>query len=474
MTTAAPQREKRGFKMPSAYTVLILIILVIAAVSMIIVDPMITKATLPNVVMAPVLGFVDAIDVSLFVLVLGGFLGVINKTGVLYKGIANIVKRLKGRELLLIPILMIIFSIGGTTYGMAEETIAFYSLIVATMMAAGFDSMVGAAVILLGAGAGVLGSTINPFAISVAVDTAKAAGIEANQGTIILLGTILWLTTLAICIWFVMNYAKKVHNNLGASILSQQELNDAHEAFNSDKKGEDTTLSGRGKIVLSLFAFAFVVMIVSLIPWESFGVTAFNSWTAWLTGESFGNWYFRELAAWFFIISVVCGLVYRLKEKEIVDAFIAGAGDMIGVALVIAVSRGIYVIMESTNLNNFILTHSANALNGMNAVPFTVMSYIIYVGLSFLIPSTSGLATGSMGIFAPLAQSLNLSPNVMIMIFSAACGLVNLITPTSGVVMGGLAISKIDFSSWVKFSLKVIATILVANIIILSIAMLLL
>ena len=156
------------------------------------------------------------------------------------------------------------------------------------------------------------------------------------------------------------------------------------------------------------------------------------------------------------------------------DSFIAGAGDMIGVALVIAVSRGIYVIMSDTNLNSFILTHSANALNGMNAVPFTIMSYIIYIGLSFLIPSTSGLATGSIGIFAPLAQSLNLSPNVMIMIFAAACGLVNLITPTSGVVMGGLAISKIDFSSWVKFSLKIVATIFVVNIIVLSVAMLVL
>ena len=468
------QQERKKFKMPSAYTVLILIILVIAAVSLVIVDPTITKASIPNVVMAPILGFVDAIDVSLFVLILGGFLGVINRTGVLYKGIASVVKKLNGKELLLIPILMIIFSVGGTTYGMAEETIAFYSLIVATMMAAGFDSLVGAAVILLGAGAGVLGSTINPFAISVAVDTAKAAGIETNQGTIILLGAILWITTLTICIWYVISYAKKVYKNSGASLLSKQEINNAYEAFHSDKKVEKTTLNLREKIVLSLFGFSFLVMIVSLIPWENFGVTIFNSWTNWLTGESFGNWYFRELAAWFLIISIVCGIVYKLKEKEIVDSFIAGAGDMIGVALVIAVSRGIYVIMENTNLNNFILNHSSNALNGMNAVPFTIMAYIIYLGLSFLIPSTSGLATGSIGIFAPLAQSLNLSPEVMIMIFSAACGLINLITPTSGVVMGGLAISKIDFSSWIKFSIKVVATILVTNIIILSIAMLVL
>ena len=217
-----------------------------------------------------------------------------------------------------------------------------------------------------------------------------------------------------------------------------------------------------------------MIMIISLIPWGNFGITFFDSWTSWLTGESFGNWYFRELAAWFLIIAIISGIIYGLKEREIVDSFIAGSADMIGVALVIAVSRGIYVILTDTNLNEYILTHAANTLNGMHSVPFTIMSYIIYIGLSFLIPSTSGLATGSMGIFAPLAQSLNLSPDVMIMIFTAACGLVNLITPTSGVVMGGLAISKVEFSSWVKFTLKILATIFVVNIIILSIAMVIL
>lgn len=474
MTTTATQNEKKRFKMPSAYTILILIILIIAVVSLIIADPMIKKATLPDVVMAPILGFADAFDISLFVLILGGFLGVINRTGVLYKGIASVVKKLKGKELLLIPVLMIIFSIGGTTFGMAEETIAFYSLIVATMMAAGFDPTVGAATILLGAGAGVLGSTINPFAISVAIDTAKNAGIETNQGTIILLGAILWLSTVAICIWYVMSYAKKVHNNIGASILSNHEISAANEAFLSDKNVEDTTLDFRGKSVLFLFAFSFLVMILSLIPWQSFGITIFDSWTSWLNGESFGNWYFREIAAWFLIISIVCGLVYRMKESEIVDSFIAGAGDMIGVALVIAVSRGIYVIMAETNINNFLLEQAAGALKNLDALPFTIISYVIYLVLSFLIPSSSGLATASVGIFTPLAQSLSLSPNVMIMIFSAANGLVNLATPTSGVVMGGLAISKIEFSSWIKFAFKVIATIFVVNIIILSVAMIVL
>lgn len=464
-------KKKSSFKMPTAYTVLIFIILVLAGVSFIVADPMIKKASISDVVMTPILGFKNAMDVSLFVLVIGGFLGVINKTGVLYNAIAIVVKKLGGRELLLIPILMIIFSIGGTTFGMAEETVAFYSLIVATMMAAGFDSIVGAAIILLGAGAGVLGSTINPFAISVAVDTARESGVETNQGKIIFLGAILWITTIAICIWFVMSYAKKVHNNLGRSILSSREKDEAMKMFSSEKKEENAKFSLKDKVVLILFGLSFLIMILSLIPWEDFGITAFRSWTSWLTGEPFGGWYFQELSAWFFIMSVVIGIIYRFKEREIVEAFISGASDMIGVALVIAVSRGISVIMTSTNLSEYFLTNAASALGGMSPILFTVMAYIIYIGLSFLIPSTSGLATGSMGIFAPLAVSLGLSPNVMIIIFSAACGLVNLVTPTSGVVMGGLAIAKIEYTSWIKFVAKVIATIFIVDAVILSIAM---
>lgn len=154
-------------------------------------------------------GFLDAIDVCLFILILGGFLGLTGGTGALEAGIAHVVRRFQGREMILIPILMFLFSIGGTTYGMAEETMAFYALITATMIAAGFDAMVGAAVILVGAGVGVLGSTVNPFAVSAAIDAIQGSGREIviDQGIILLIGTVLWLICLAAGIWFVMRYA---------------------------------------------------------------------------------------------------------------------------------------------------------------------------------------------------------------------------------------------------------------------------
>ncbi|MEG0404563.1 MAG: YfcC family protein, partial [Anaerorhabdus sp.] len=173
-------------------------------------------------------------------------------------------------------------------------------------------------------------------------------------------------------------------------------------------------------------------------------------------------------------MAIVVGLVYRLKETEIVNSFMAGVGDMVGVALVVAVSRGITVIMASTGLQTYILNAAATALQGINSGLFASMSYLIYIGLSFLIPSTSGLANGSLPVFGPLTVKLGLSPEVMIMIFSAGSGIVNLITPTSGVVMGGLATSHVGWGTWIKFVSKILLCIFIMSVVVLSVAMMIL
>ncbi|MEG2251007.1 MAG: YfcC family protein [Bacilli bacterium] len=465
------ETKKRGFRMPSAFSVLLLIIFILAIVTNIINSKSVTGATVPMVVMSPISGFVDAIDVALFVMIIGGFLGVVTKTEALQAGIAKVVEKLKGKEMIMIPILMFIFSLGGTSYGMAEETIAFYALIVGTMMFAGFDSLTGAAIILLGAGVGVLGSTVNPFAVGAAID-ALPEGVVVNQGVVITLGAILWITSYLIATIYVMRYAKKVKAKKEASLLTQEEKVSSEKLFlKNDSKEETPKLTGKRKAILCIFALSFVVMILSLIPWGDFNVTIFQKSTKFLTGLPFGEWYFQELSAWFFIMAVVVGLIYRLKEKEIVNSFVSGCADMMGVALVIAVSRGISVIMGQTGLGDYILVNAANALEGVSTWLFTGLSYFLYLGLSFLIPSTSGLAGASMPIMGGLADALKLSPEVMIMIFCSACGVVNLVTPTSAVVMGGLATSKIEFSTWIKFVWKVLLALIVANIVILSIAM---
>ncbi len=425
-------------------------------------------AKLSQVLMSPILGFEDAIDVGIFIMMLGGLLAVINKTGALETGIKVLVRKLKGRELLLIPILMFIFSICGSTYGMLEETVGFYVLLAATMMAAGMDPLVGAAVILLGAGSGCLGSTINPFATGVAL-SALPEGVTANHGLVLLIATFIWLTTLGICILFVMNYAKKVKKDKGSTILSLREQKQAEKKFgNFYKKDEkEVNLTGKQKLTLVLFALTFLVMIIGFIPWGEFDITFFDSFTGWLTGSSLGNWWFYEAALWFLIMSILIAIINKFGEKGFIDTFVDGADDMIGVILVIAIARGASVLMGQTYLDNYIIYNAADLLAKVPEMLFVPLNYILHIVLSILVPSSSGLATLSTPIIAPLAAQLGYSVEVTIMTLVSANGLVNLISPTCGAIMGGLALAKIEYSTWFRWAFKVVLTIAIANIFVL-------
>ena len=429
-------------------------------------------AKLSDVLMAPILGFADSIDVCVFVLILGGFLAIVTKTGALETGIHVLVKKLKGKELILIPILMFIFSVGGTTYGMLEETVGFYVLLAATMMAAGMDPLVGSATILLGAGSGVLGSTINPFATGAAI-AALPAGVQVNQGAIILIGTFLWLTTLLISVIFVMTYAAKVKKDKGSTFLSLREQKNAERKFgNYAEKFEDKEikLSIKQRITLVLFGITFLVMIVGFIPWGEFNITFFDKFTGWLTGSTFGNWYFNESSLWFLIMAIIIGIVNKMGEKGIVDTFVDGADDMVGVILIIALARGASVLMSVTHLDNYIIYNAANILKNVPEFIFTPLNYILHVILSILVPSSSGLATLSTPIIGPLASELGYNVEATIMTLVSANGLVNLITPTCGAIMGGLALAKVEYSTWFKWALKIVLTIALANIIVLTLA----
>ena len=483
-------KKKRG--MPSSFTILLALLAIVAVITVIVSGTSggeVTAARLSDFCTAPVKGFADALPVCLFVMILGGFLGMMTETGALDNGIAVLVQKLKGNEIMLIPVLMFIFSLGGTTYGMCEETVPFYALLAATMMAAGFDPMVGAATVLLGAGCGCLGSTVNPFAVGAAVDALTGVGIEVNQSIIIGLGAVLWIVTTAMSIVFVMSYAKKVKADKGSTILSMQELKDAEETHGkaASEVHKEVKLTGRQKGVLIAFAFTFVVMIVGFIPladlnegvanffdagavYDADGNAIVQGWSALITGLPIGQWYFDEASTWFFLMAVLIGIIGGLSEKQIVNTFITGAADMMSVVLVIALARGISVLMASTGLDVYVLDAAANALSGLSGVIFAPMSFLVYFGLSFLSPSTSGMATVSMPIMGPLAVKLGFSPEVMVMIYSAAIGIVNLFTPTSGAIMGGLALAKIEWTTWLKFALQLIVALSVVCAIILTVA----
>ena len=426
-------------------------------------------AELYQILMAPILGFADAIDVCIFIMMLGGLLAVVARTKALETGIKILVQKLHGKEYLLILLLMFIFSILGTTYGFLEESVGFYVLIAATMFAAGMDPLVGVATILLGAGSGVLGSTINPFATGVALSAMKDAGVEYSQGTIILIAVVLWLTTLAISAFFVVKYAKKVQRDKGSTFLSLREQAAAEKAYGKFLKAQDESdkLSGRQIATLIIFGITFLVMIVGFIPWGEFGITFFDSWTGWLTGSSLGNWWFYEAALWFLLCAILIAIVNRQGEHGFVDAFVDGADDMIGVILVIAVARGASVLMSQTMLDNYIIYNASNFLATLPEMAFVPLNYLLHVVLSVLVPSSSGLATLSTPIIAPVAANLGYSTNVAAMTIVAANGLVNLITPTCGAIMGGLALAKVDYSTWFKWGIRVVACIAIINIVVL-------
>jgi len=386
---------------------------------------------LVDILMAPIQGFYDpisyaarAVDVALFVLVIGGFLSVVTQTGAIDAGIAGTMKRLTGREKWMIPILMGLFALGGTVYGMAEETIPFYALLIPVMIAAGYDSIVGVAIIMIGAGIGCLGSTINPFATVIASNAAEINFMEgfALRATILVLG---WIA----CVVYVMRYAEKVKQNPELSIVShQRESNLDH--FLHGKQQQTPEFTTTRKIVLAIFGITFVIMM----------------W-----GVSIAGWWMAELSALFIGSSIVVGLVARMSETEVTESFVNGARDLLGVALIIAIARGLVVVMDNGNITHTILNYAEGLLGGLHEVAFINAIYWIEMVMCLVVPSSSGLAVLSMPILAPLADFAGVSRELVVTAYQSASGLPNLVTPTSGVVMGGLAIGRVAYPLWLKF-----------------------
>jgi uncharacterized ion transporter superfamily protein YfcC len=395
-----------------------------------------------------------AIDVAMFVLIIGGFLGVTMKTGAINAGIAWVVAKLKGKEKWMFPILMTIFAIGGTTYGMAEETLAFYALIITVMLAAGYDGLAAGALILLGAGIGVIGSTINPFATGIASGFAGATISEGLVGRLVILviGTIIGII-------FVVRYAERVKKDPSKSLIYDEKAVNEAQFMSGSAEGTDFgKFTTRHKVILLLFFLAFVVMVFGVIPWADLGLPIPTWW-----------WWFPEMTANFLFFGILIGIVGGLSEKNLVDTFIEGAKDMLGVALIIGVARGITVIMNNGLITDTVLYWAEQAVAGLGGVGFVIVTYILYLPLSFLIPSSSGLATVSMPIMAPLAQFAHVPSYLVVTAYQTANGLVNLVTPTSAVVMGGLAIARVGYGVWWRFVWPVLILLMILSILVLAV-----
>ena len=444
----------KNFRMPTAYTILIILLILVAAATWLIpagaydregeeqtpvagsyhqVEQQPQGAG--DVILASFQGFYDAVDVALFILMVGGFLGVVMATGAIDAGVSNVVRLLGGREIFLIPVLMILFSLGGTSFGMWEETMAFYPLLIPVFIAAGYDALVGISVVLLGSGAGVLASTVNPFATGIA---SGFAGVSLGDGLVVRI--IMLVVFDAAAIWYVMAYAARVRNHPERSLTAG-----LAPAGTAKKGGDIPALDGRRKLVLALFALVFLVMIYAVIPFDEIGLPIPTL-----------SWWFPELSGLFFVGGAVIGLAYGLGEEKTAETFVAGASELVGVALIIGISRGITVLMDGGQITDTVLYWGERALEGTGSVAFLVLVYLIYLPLSVLIPSSSGLATLSIPIVAPLGQFAGVGGELIVTAFQSASGLVNIVTPTAAVVMGGLALGNVPYDRWLRFVWKLI------------------
>jgi uncharacterized ion transporter superfamily protein YfcC len=397
--------------------------------------------------------------IFLFVLAVGAFITVTMKTESIQTGIGRLALRFRHSGSVLIVILMFVFALGGTSYGMAEETLGFFVLLVPLTLALGYDRLVGAAIIFLGAGTGVLASTVNPFATGVASD---AAGITLGDG--IGLRLLMFVVLVPLAMAYVIWYARRISAHPEKSIVGVSP-SDAEEARSLIT--DVPALTGRQRGILTLFLGTFVVMIYGFIPWNDLWQEGFNKS---FPLPTFSDFYFPEAATLFLVMAVVIGLIGGFGEEGTVNSIIAGAADFLGAGLIIVLARGVTVVMRNAYMTDTLLHWMEKAVSGSSAATFGVLVYLINIPIAFLVPSTSGHAALVMPILAPLSDFAGVNRAVVVTAYQSASGLVNLVTPTSAVIMGGLALSKVGYDRYLRFVWPFLLAVFVISCIFIGVA----
>ncbi|OAN13111.1 hypothetical protein A3K86_15720 [Photobacterium jeanii] len=383
---------------------------------------------------APIQGMYQSIDVVFFVLVIGGFIGIVNHSGAFSAGINRLSHAMTGKETWLIVIVTALIALGGTSFGMAEETIAFYPILVPIFIAAGYDAIVALAAIYLGSSIGTMCSTVNPFSTIIA---SNAAGINWTLGlnsrlALLIIGTIA-------CMLYIIRYAKKVKADPTQSLIYSQKKEIEERFLGNMTSGEDNTkLKKHHSLILALFASTFFIMV--------YGVSSLG-------------WWFEEMTTLFFVSSIIIAIVDRIPEKQFVREFIQGANDLLGVALIIAIARGVTVLMDNGMISDSILHTSAAMVDGMDKGFFIVVMMFLFAGISFFVPSSSGLAVLSMPIMAPLADVVGVPRDNIVSAYQFGMGLMAFITPT-GLVLASLAMVNVTFDKWLKFVMPLLLVLI--------------
>lgn len=420
------------------------------------------------------------IGVIAFIMAIGAFISVSFATRALEVAVGALANRLASKGWMLIVAVMLLFSILGSTMGFSVETFGFYALFIPLLAALGYDRLTTAAMIILGALTGVLGSTVNPFSIGVA---SGEAGVPLGEG--IGLRMLLWAVLTAMSIGWVLRYAAKIRKDPDASLVGWEDP-DAEDASDTDKmaedlehepEGTDHTLTSTQKWVLVVTIATFALMIFSVIPWSSILGSTTGPADYYLdhetTAEPFAwelNWWFPQLAMLFIFASIIVGVIARMKESEIVRLIGAGAADMIGPALVVSLAGGVSALMTNTQTLDTILNSMEQLVSGVSAAGFAVVVTIINIPLALLVPSTSGHAALAMPLLAPLADFAQVSRPTTITAWMTGAGLTMLWAPTQVVVVGGLAIAKVGYDKYLRFVWPLVVAMFVVSAIILAVA----
>ena len=391
-----------------------------------------------ELIIAPISGIAESIDIIIFVLILGGIVGIVNKTGTFNIAMKAISQKTKGKEFSLVIISFIFFAAGGTIFGFWEETIPFYSILMPLFLINNFDPLVPMATIFLGSAVGCMFSTVNPFSTIIA---SNAAGISFNEGLKFRFVALIVFSIISLL--YINRYIKKVKKNSNNSLVIEEQ-EEIREKFLKDYSQEtNIKFDWRKKIILFLFIFQFIVMI----------------W-----GVSSLGWWFQEAAAMFFGVAIIIMFLSGLSEKEAVNGFISGASEVVGVTLIIGLARAINIIMENGMISDTLLFYSSNVVAEMGKGLFSIVMLLIFGFLGIFIPSTSGLAVLSMPILAPLADTVGLSRAVVVDAFTWGQGVILFITPT-GLIFVVLQIVGIPYNKWLKFVMPlmlIITTLIIA------------
>ena len=375
-----------------------------------------------EILFAPIKGIYEAIDIILFVLIIGGFIGVFNSSGAFNDGVGYLSQKLKGKETYIIILVTTLIALGGSTFGLAEETLAFYPILIPVFLAAGYDLIVPVAVIYIGSSIGTMASTVNPFSTIIASD---AAGVSWTVG--IYSRLVMLLLGLIICIWYILHYANKVKKDPKKSLLYGTKVQNTFT--NTSSKVSITKLKLVTKVLLGFFALTFAVMI--------YGVAVLG-------------WWFQEMTALFLVAAILIGILQKIGEQNFIKEFINGAKDLLGVSFIIGIARGVTFVLNEGKISDSLLFYATNLVEGMPPTLFLPMLMLVFFVLTLFISSSSGMAVVTMPIMSSLAPVVGVPPEEIVNAYLFGLGLMIFITPT-GLILPSLAMVNVNYNTWLKF-----------------------